>query len=119
VTASLATLGIDLHSFKNDLDPYLDNIVRWIGVHFPTTTGPIPVRRDRPNMVKNPNMHFDKVIDIEENIWTPTIGIKGKIDVSFQVCSAIDSTLTYNFYSEQPHWRSSDPGNGAEDGEVL
>jgi len=95
VTPSLTNLGIDLHSFKNDLDPYLDNIVRWIGVHFPPSPGKTQVRREKPNMVKNPDMRFDKVIDIEENIWTPTIGIKGKIDVSFQVVEY--HTFRYKF----------------------
>lgn len=38
---------------------------------------------------KEKKMEFEQVLDIEENIWTPTIGIKGRIDVSFKVGSIL------------------------------
>jgi len=44
--------------------------------------GPALVQRKK-------EIKFEQVLDIEENIWTPTIGIKGRIDVSFKVCCDI------------------------------
>lgn len=37
------------------------------------------------NNKENWNGHIDKVLDIEENICCPQLGLKGKIDATLQV----------------------------------
>lgn len=36
------------------------------------------------NKPENYNFSINKVLDIEENIWSPKYGLKGKVDVSVQ-----------------------------------
>jgi hypothetical protein len=60
--------------FEEELLPYLENIVKWIGRFMPSGEN---------TMLEN-GMTIEGVHDIEDNIWSPTIGVKGKIDVTFK-----------------------------------
>uniref|UniRef100_A0A915I764 DNA replication ATP-dependent helicase/nuclease DNA2 n=1 Tax=Romanomermis culicivorax TaxID=13658 RepID=A0A915I764_ROMCU len=52
--------------------------------------------RQKSDLFQNPangrHIQFENVQDIEENIWCPRYGLRGKIDVTLQVRDNIDST---------------------------
>ncbi|KAI1722799.1 DNA replication factor dna2 domain-containing protein [Ditylenchus destructor] len=70
----MIALDLDPIKFDDILRPYLQNVCSWIK-DYP--------KKNRP-LVKHSSTTFDHLEDIEDNIWTPTIGFKGKIDVSFR-----------------------------------
>ncbi|CAK5112786.1 unnamed protein product [Meloidogyne enterolobii] len=106
-------IGMDcsIEKFEEELRRYLENISDWIKSHHPhyknekKNNQPIAQIRQQnmendenndPNLPNEP-FFYSETVDIEENIWTPTIGFKGRIDVSFMgdrntsPCSLSDS----------------------------
>ncbi|CAK5079894.1 unnamed protein product [Meloidogyne enterolobii] len=82
-------IGMDcsIEKFEEELRRYLENISDWIKKN----NQPIAQIRQQniendenndPNLPNEP-FFYSETVDIEENIWTPTIGFKGRIDVSF------------------------------------
>ena len=85
ICADLVALNKSPCDFEKELQPYLKNIVDW-------------VKNYMPNDAQKPlgdDVIVESVHDIEDNIWSPTIGVKGKIDVSFktkQVCVCLNNS---------------------------
>lgn len=81
ICLDMIVLDISPIKFENDLRPYILNICEWMK-NFS------PISRDSENLKPlgpKTDICFEKLADIEDNIWTPTIGIKGRIDISFWV----------------------------------
>uniref|UniRef100_A0A1I7XPN4 DNA replication ATP-dependent helicase/nuclease n=1 Tax=Heterorhabditis bacteriophora TaxID=37862 RepID=A0A1I7XPN4_HETBA len=75
VMQSLCALRFSPSQFEVELEPYADVIVNWIRSHMPSATAQ-----------SLPTTSFvTEVHDIEENIWLPQLGIKGRIDVTLKV----------------------------------
>ncbi|KAL3092269.1 hypothetical protein niasHT_028147 [Heterodera trifolii] len=106
----LVGMQCSLERFEEELSPYLDNITSWIRTHI-TDPCPNPIAhlKSRPTPFterkgsdeeaeENDNdvqkvsdsepVYFNAIRDIEENVWTPTLGLKGRIDVSFLASSS-------------------------------
>uniref|UniRef100_F1KSN7 DNA replication ATP-dependent helicase/nuclease n=1 Tax=Ascaris suum TaxID=6253 RepID=F1KSN7_ASCSU len=62
---------------ENELDLYVDSIVSWVNDYMPPPLG--------CHASLCSGSRIERIIDIEENIWDHMIGIKGKVDVSFEV----------------------------------
>ncbi|CAD6193808.1 unnamed protein product [Caenorhabditis auriculariae] len=73
-TEELIALHFTPTSFENELQPYLEMIVTWINAHIPRS-GYTP--KELPS-----GSSVTEVEDIEETIWDPLIGVKGKVDVT-------------------------------------
>uniref|UniRef100_A0A1I8BE57 DNA replication ATP-dependent helicase/nuclease DNA2 n=1 Tax=Meloidogyne hapla TaxID=6305 RepID=A0A1I8BE57_MELHA len=97
ICPDLVGMDCSLEKFEEELRLYLENISDWIKLHHPhyknekENNQPIAQIRQQnnendenndPNLPNEP-FFYSKTVDIEENIWTPTIGFKGRIDVSF------------------------------------
>jgi hypothetical protein len=76
ISEELNELDLSEQDFESTLIPYLKNSIQWIQ-DYVKSDNPLPLHKD--------DGCFQQVVDIEENYWSPTIGIKGKIDVSFKV----------------------------------
>lgn len=77
VLDQLIALNITPVQMEEELTVYLDMIVEWVETHMPSPRGrnePLPT-----------GSLIESIADIEENIWDPLIGIKGKVDVSVKV----------------------------------
>uniref|UniRef100_A0A914N7H3 DNA replication ATP-dependent helicase/nuclease DNA2 n=2 Tax=Meloidogyne TaxID=189290 RepID=A0A914N7H3_MELIC len=111
ICPDLVGMDCSLVKFEEELRRYLENISDWIKSHHPhyknekKNNQPIAQIRQQnieddenndPNLPNEP-FFYSETVDIEENIWTPTIGFKGRIDVSFMgggntsPCSLSDS----------------------------
>ncbi|KHJ87957.1 DNA replication factor Dna2, partial [Oesophagostomum dentatum] len=78
VIAQLVALRFTPSQFETELMPYADVIVDWVQTHLPGGA----------SYSSNSNsFSMEKVHDIEENIWVPQLGIKGKVDVTLKVKS--------------------------------
>lgn len=81
ICLDLVVLDISPIKFEGDLKPYIINICKWMHEFLPNS-------RDSENLKPlgpKTDICFEKLADIEDNIWTPTIGVKGRIDISFRV----------------------------------
>lgn len=69
---------------KNDIRPFLSKINTFVS-HY--VVGNLPSNLTNPSNAQQ--KHYDGKIgviqDIEENVWCPNLGLKGKIDVSVKV----------------------------------
>lgn len=93
----------DLSRFEKELREYLINVCTWISHYVPSKFSP----KKRPILsrtsssektgVEELSVKFGRVMDIEDNIWCPTIGVKGKIDISFQVSLLLFSLMDRMF----------------------
>lgn len=63
------------------LEPYIESIIKWVKKYMPAPLGQNDNFDDGSTLVS--------VTDIEESLWDPIIGIKGKVDVTLQVFAAI------------------------------
>ncbi|KAJ3168668.1 Tripartite DNA replication factor [Geranomyces variabilis] len=85
----LHAIGEDEAMAKAHLAQFVPGLRAWAAVF----VGPAPkpdaiVHKDRGMGTRAPEkttMCINKILDIEENIWSPTYGIKGMIDASVQV----------------------------------
>lgn len=62
---------------RDSVEPYIPQIYKFIQRYMKGVR--------EPNSDKNFEGQVDKIQDIEENIWLPKLGLKGKIDVSVEV----------------------------------
>lgn len=77
----MVVLDISPIKFELDLALYIANICKWIHEFS-------PISKDAENLKpldKKSLICFNKLEDIEDNIWAPTFGVKGRIDISFRV----------------------------------
>ncbi|VDN25682.1 unnamed protein product [Cylicostephanus goldi] len=75
VLGELAALRLTPSQVETELMPYVDVVVNWVQSN-------IPGGSSYPS--NNAAYQITKVHDIEENIWDPQLGIKGKIDVTLE-----------------------------------
>lgn len=73
---------------RKDINPFVTKIHKFIQRY---VLGDYKVQEEEPAEANKQYKQFegqiDEVKDIEENIWSPRLGLKGKIDVSVQVRS--------------------------------
>ncbi|EYB84961.1 hypothetical protein Y032_0306g1976 [Ancylostoma ceylanicum] len=84
VITQLAAHRFTPSQFETELVPYADVIVGWIQNHLPG--GSFYVSNSSTSSVS-------KVHDIEENIWIPQLGIKGKVDVTLKMHTTAKTQL--------------------------
>ncbi|KAL6744202.1 hypothetical protein Aduo_017162 [Ancylostoma duodenale] len=84
VITQLAALRFTPSQFETELAPYADVIVDWVQTHLPGGSSYIS-NSSTPSV--------SKVHDIEENIWIPQLGIKGKVDVTLKMHTTAKSQL--------------------------
>ncbi|XP_011607896.1 DNA replication ATP-dependent helicase/nuclease DNA2 [Takifugu rubripes] len=85
-------LGVSQEEMKQELDVYLPSLEHWakdylnptspkaVSLKIPCNSRPPGKSQDATAMVR-----FTELVDIEENVWSPRFGLKGKIDVTAQV----------------------------------
>lgn len=67
--------GLTPDQIMDDAKPYIYNIVQWVDEHY---------MKKRP--LKGREMEdvvVEKLLDIEDSVWSPQLGLKGKIDAMF------------------------------------
>ncbi|RCN33597.1 DNA replication factor Dna2 [Ancylostoma caninum] len=84
VITQLAALRFTPSQFETELAPYADVIVDWVQTHLPGGSSYIS-NSSTPSV--------SKVHDIEENIWIPQLGIKGKVDVTLKMHTTAKAQL--------------------------
>uniref|UniRef100_A0A7E4ZZ34 DNA replication ATP-dependent helicase/nuclease n=1 Tax=Panagrellus redivivus TaxID=6233 RepID=A0A7E4ZZ34_PANRE len=72
----LLALDVSATDFEAQLRPYLSNITKWMRDHMPGPLGNAKPLVD--------GTVIDDIEDIEMNIWSAGIGVKGKIDVAIR-----------------------------------
>ncbi|CAB3403912.1 unnamed protein product [Caenorhabditis bovis] len=76
----LVALSFTPKSMETELQPYLEVIVKWINEHVPKSNffgkkaAALPTKST-----------ISEVFDIEDNIWDPILGVKGKVDLTLKV----------------------------------
>ncbi|VDO91683.1 unnamed protein product, partial [Haemonchus placei] len=75
IIAQLVALRFTPSQFETELEPYLEVIVDWVQHN-------MPQGKSYKGLSEN---SLTKVHDIEENIWLPQLGLKGKIDATLEV----------------------------------
>ncbi|XP_038150568.1 DNA replication ATP-dependent helicase/nuclease DNA2 [Cyprinodon tularosa] len=86
------TLGVSQEEMKQELHEYLPSLEHWANEYLCSST-PKPISPKIPNSSRGsrrslaPAAAFtlSELADIEENIWSPRFGLKGKIDVTARV----------------------------------
>lgn len=68
---SCFSIGIELRDLEEDMNKSLPYLNEWFNMYYKKTS-----------KVGNARFSVKKALDIEENIWSPLFGIKGKVDVS-------------------------------------
>jgi DNA replication ATP-dependent helicase Dna2 len=63
-----------------DAIAYIDKVIAWVQ-QFMVSTEPQPIDVKSPDV----RMRVLRVVDVEDNIWTPRYGIKGKVDLTLEV----------------------------------
>ena len=69
----LFVLDITPEEFEEQMKPYLKNITQWMRTHMMSPTG--------VNKPLSDGSVISDIEDIEANVWSNTIGVKGRIDV--------------------------------------
>lgn len=70
---------VDEQFILKETDIYLTSIEKWLHEHVKIPLG----RKKNSEQVKN--LQIQNVCDIEESIWSPRYGVKGKIDLTLQL----------------------------------
>ncbi|XP_015783619.1 DNA replication ATP-dependent helicase/nuclease DNA2-like [Tetranychus urticae] len=70
--------NITVDQLISDVQAYIPSIVEWLEKYI--FKGPGPLEDDPQHKIK-----VVSVVDIEENIWCPALGTKGKIDTTLEV----------------------------------
>ena len=60
-----------------EIKKYIPQLLQWIQEYMP--------EKSKINGMKNDSLIITEVVDIEENIWSPKFGIKGKIDLTVDI----------------------------------
>lgn len=78
----LVLLGEKLNPFFSDLGPYMENSANWLRLYAPMPTGfSKPLDKELNRM--------SKISGIEDYISNKVLGLKGKIDVTFNVSDVV------------------------------
>ncbi|GMS84708.1 hypothetical protein PENTCL1PPCAC_6883 [Pristionchus entomophagus] len=88
VIVSMTACNLTTNSFEGELEPYVEVIIEWVNSYMPKKGGIDEKRMEGGAIIR-------EVHDIEENIWMPALGLKGKIDVSLEV----DATTHHSPFS--------------------
>lgn len=86
---ALLSLSLSPRQMETKLLPYFDQILSWMAEN-----------ADSQRRLPTGSL-VEEVHDIEENIWSPRLGLKGKIDVSFKV----SFSKTHSVEGVLPRWR--------------
>ncbi|RVE74639.1 hypothetical protein OJAV_G00024120 [Oryzias javanicus] len=86
------TLGVSQEEMKQELLDYLPSLENWASEYL-SSSKPKPISlkilnsRQAPGVCQDSNavVTVTELADIEENIWSPRFGLKGKIDVTARV----------------------------------
>uniref|UniRef100_A0A1I7VFT6 DNA replication ATP-dependent helicase/nuclease n=1 Tax=Loa loa TaxID=7209 RepID=A0A1I7VFT6_LOALO len=70
-------LNLSFQEIEDELCLYFKTIIRWVSTHMPPPRG-----RNEPLQIGS---KIIKVVDVEESIWNPCYGFKGKIDCTLKV----------------------------------
>lgn len=62
---------------------YVDNVIKWVQTYM-LTSSPQPISSTGSDAGQK-RMRVLRVLDVEDNIWTPRYGIKGKVDLTLEV----------------------------------
>ncbi|XP_072484885.1 DNA replication ATP-dependent helicase/nuclease DNA2 isoform X1 [Notamacropus eugenii] len=94
-------LNLKQDEFKQEIEDYLPSFSKWAEdfMHKPTSVDvpktPLISLCDREKDESSCRIQVTKALDIEENIWSPRFGLKGKIDVTVNVKIHRGSKATY------------------------
>ncbi|KAJ0056178.1 hypothetical protein NL108_003474, partial [Boleophthalmus pectinirostris] len=84
--ADMYSLGVTQEEMKQELHDYLPSLELWardyLDVHKPKITNH---KNSNNGRAKDTAVTINELADIEENVWSPRFGLKGKIDVTAQV----------------------------------
>ncbi len=69
----------------NEALQYLDNIESWLRKHMPNQSARPKMPHASTDIISLDNFTITDVCDIEESIWLPKYGIKGKIDLTIKL----------------------------------
>ncbi|GMR37101.1 hypothetical protein PMAYCL1PPCAC_07296, partial [Pristionchus mayeri] len=94
VIISMTACNLTTDSFEGELEPYVEVIINWVNSYMPKKSEGQQKRMEGGAMIR-------EIHDIEENIWMPAIGLKGKIDVSLEVDA---TTHDSPFSHSTQHW---------------
>jgi len=129
----LTYLGLTELEMRRDIVPFLDHIQFFVSkyLHGQKVAPPEPASPDKAKKgMSRPNWKglITKVVDIEENIWSPRLGIKGKIDLTVGVSGSqrilplelktgkpsfsAEHSGQVMLYSMMSRDRRADPGSG-------
>ncbi|XP_018522255.1 DNA replication ATP-dependent helicase/nuclease DNA2 [Lates calcarifer] len=86
------SLGVCQEEMKQELHDYLPSLEHWANEYLSSPT-PRAISLKSPSNSRAPSRHQDsgtvvtvtELADIEENVWCPRFGLKGKIDVTAHV----------------------------------
>lgn len=78
VIISMTACNLTTDSFEGELEPYVEVIIDWVNSYMPKKCGGQQKRMEGGAVIR-------EIHDIEENIWMPALGLKGKIDASLEV----------------------------------
>ncbi|XP_034080188.1 DNA replication ATP-dependent helicase/nuclease DNA2 isoform X1 [Gymnodraco acuticeps] len=86
------SLGVSQEEMKQELHDYLPSLERWAKQYL-SSSSPTAISIKIPSNSKAPGRCQDSAMvvtvaelaDIEENVWSPRFGLKGKIDVTARV----------------------------------
>ncbi|XP_017274119.1 DNA replication ATP-dependent helicase/nuclease DNA2 [Kryptolebias marmoratus] len=86
------SLGVSQEEMKQELNEYLPSLEHWANEYLCSST-PKPISLKIPSNSRVPSSCQDSttvftvtaLADIEENVWSPRFGLKGKIDVTAKV----------------------------------
>ncbi|KAJ9647964.1 DNA replication endonuclease-helicase Dna2 [Coniosporium tulheliwenetii] len=95
---TLAELNLEVAGVTEDMRSRLPEMQSWAGIFMKARPGPDAVVKDRNN--KQVLMSVNKLLDVEEHVWSPAHGLKGNIDATVQVHmhdEQGDRTLTVPF----------------------
>ncbi|XP_029354201.1 DNA replication ATP-dependent helicase/nuclease DNA2 [Echeneis naucrates] len=89
---NMYSLGVSQEEMKQELHDYLPSLEHWAKEYLSTPT-PKPISVKIPGNSRSLSRDQDssavitvtELADIEENVWSPRFGLKGKIDVTAQV----------------------------------
>uniref|UniRef100_A0A0N4ZNV0 DNA replication ATP-dependent helicase/nuclease n=1 Tax=Parastrongyloides trichosuri TaxID=131310 RepID=A0A0N4ZNV0_PARTI len=75
----MAVLNLKPENLVDEVKVHVLNMQNWLRKFMPKPYGEHNVYN------RDENLFIDSVVDIEENIWLPEIGLKGKIDVTLKL----------------------------------
>lgn len=86
---SLYAIGIDETQILDKIRQYYVPMETWWKDFLSNSSGKVMEFKTGEQSKKDDDsitsLHIDKIVDIEENVWSPTYGLKGKIDLSVNV----------------------------------